>query len=216
VGEQQREGPSLRLRLGRGEWGRKDDAQGQKRDRSCLAQVANSVPVPPHDLTPIKCNLLVIEPDLLNREPHVWAIRFVNPKTIAQHATRKEERANLLRLCAWLVQKRLVPKRSSIHVQVAELVPRHVGWEWLDHYPDYFSPLTYWSSERLWQFIGVPFDVVPLAIHDVARVRLLEGLKELLPKPGDVAPSSDDQARAAWARSETPAPRPASRSEATN
>jgi hypothetical protein len=129
--------------------------------------------------------------------------RYVNPKTIAQHATRKRERVNLLPLCAWLVQEKLVPERTSIHVRVAELVPRQVGWEWQDHYHDYFSPLTYWSSERLWEFIGVPFGVVQVAIRDVARDKLKDGLLRLggrdaaSPKPGDrpAAARSDACAR---------------------
>ena len=157
-------------------------------------------------MTPLKCNLLVIEPDLLNGEAQAWAIRFVNPKTIAQHATRKQERLNLLRLCAWLVKEKLVPERSSIHVQVAELVPRQVGWEWLDHYPDYFSPLTYWSSERLWAFIGVPFAIVQVAIRDVARAKLKDGLLRLLPGQGEASPKAGDRTGAASSDSDTRAP----------
>ncbi len=170
VGEQEREAPSVRQRFRRRQWSPEDNEWARDRDRKYLAEVANSPPAALYDLTPLHCNLLVIEPAGHNgHEVQVWAIRFVNPKTIAQHATRKQERVNLLRLSAWLVQENLVPRRPSIHIHVAELVPRHVSWEWLDHYPDYFSPLTYWSSERLWDFIGVPFGVVQVAIRDVAR-----------------------------------------------
>ncbi len=90
---------------------------------------------------------------------------------------------NLLRVFSLLVQENILPP-ESINVCVAELVPRHSGWESQDHYPDYFSPLTYWSNTRLWEFIGVPFAVVQIAIGAVAhqfRDRLKAGLRNLLP-----------------------------------
>lgn len=60
--------------------------------------------------------------------------------------------------------------------------------------------MTYWTTEQLWQFIGVPFEAVTLAIRDAAkefRKRLIEGLRSLLPEddaPGD-APLFDIRQR---------------------
>jgi len=67
---------------------------------------------------------------------------------------------------------------------MAELLPRKRQREDQDHYPDYFSALTYWSSTKLWDFIGVPFGVVTIAIREEAkafREKLKAGLRTLLP-----------------------------------
>jgi hypothetical protein len=72
----------------------------------------------------------------------------------------------------------------SISACVAALVPRDSAWDHQDQYPDYFSTETYWSSDRLWDFIDVPFEVVRIAIHAAAqgfRDRLKDGLRQLLP-----------------------------------
>jgi hypothetical protein len=65
------------------------------------------------------------------------------------------------------------------------LLPRlGSGFEQYDYYPDYFSPHTYWISDQLWRFIGVPFDVASQAIRNVAqsfREQLHDGLKFWLP-----------------------------------
>ena len=138
---------------------------------------------------PLQCNLLVVEPDRLDKKPHALALRFVNPKTIASHAQRKQERVNLLRLYAYLVQEKVFREPPTIRVTVAELLSRETsGFEEYDYYPDYFSSETYWSSDKLWDFIGVPFDVVTEAIQGVAkefRERLIHGLRELLPEAKD-------------------------------
>jgi hypothetical protein len=160
------------------------NGQARQRDEEQLTQVAASLRGPPADPTTLQCNLLVVEPDRAGGPPHAWAIRFINPKTFTQHAARKQERVNLLRLYALLVQDRVMPAPQSIHVCVAELVPRGTGWDDQDHYPDYFSSLTYWSNKRLWEFIGVPFDTVKVAIREVAaqfREQLRYGLRRLLP-----------------------------------
>jgi hypothetical protein len=73
---------------------------------------------------------------------------------------------------------------DSICVCLAELLPRMPQRESQDHYPDYFSALTYWSSTKLWQFIDVPYGVVSIAIREVAksfRQKLKDGLRTLLP-----------------------------------
>jgi hypothetical protein len=47
-----------------------------------------------------------------------------------------------------------------------------------------FWATCYWSSDRLWGFIGVPFEVVTVAIQRVAkefRKSLIDGLRDLLP-----------------------------------
>ena len=187
VGEQERKAPPLRQQVRRRLWSQQDNRLARERDKAQLVKVANTASGPPYDRTPLQCNLLVIEPDMLFGEPQAWAIRFVNPKTIAQHAARKQERVNLLRLYAWLVQERITQSPEAINVYVAELVPRRSEWESQDHYPDYFSAATYWSSDQLWRFIGVPFDVVSIAIREEAqefRQKLKEGLRTLLPHTG--------------------------------
>lgn len=76
---------------------------------------------------------------------------------------------------------------------MGELVPREIDFVHYDHYPDYFSPETYWTTAQVWDFVGVPFDVVTLAIRDVAkqfRQRLIEGLRGLL--PSDAPPLPDE------------------------
>ncbi|MBL8745764.1 MAG: hypothetical protein JNK58_05325 [Phycisphaerae bacterium] len=82
------------------------------------------------------------------------------------------------------MQEKILRDPGSLRVGVAALVPRKVDSAHQDHYPDYFSTETYWSTERLWQFIGVPFEAVTSAIDEVAgefRERLKEGLRGLLP-----------------------------------
>lgn len=154
-----------------------------ERDREHLAEVAASLSGPTSSLN-LNCNLLVIEPHKPDGQPHAWGFRFVNPKTLSSHAERKQERANLLRLYALLVQEKILRGADSIRVAVAELLPRYSQFDHRDRYPDYFSSWTYWMSEQLWQFIQVPFPVVSLAIADAApdfRDRLRAGLRELLP-----------------------------------
>lgn len=176
------------------DWEDQKNQQLAAKDQKCLAEVAAVLTATTGDEpvervagvseVTMQCNLLVVEPDKLGGKPHVWAFRFVNPKTVANHASRKQERVNLLRLYALLVQEKPLRSWDSIHVSLAELLPRHVDFADLDRYPDYFSAITYWSSDRLWEFIGVPFRVVTLAIQDVAkefRERLKDGLRDLLP-----------------------------------
>ena len=75
---------------------------------------------------------------------------------------------------------------ESISVCLAELLPRKREWDSKqgpDH-SDYCLAHTYWSSTKLWDFIGVPFGVVSLAIRDVSKTfqkKLREGLRTLLP-----------------------------------
>jgi hypothetical protein len=93
---------------------------------------------------------------------------------------------NLLRLYAFLLREKALRDAQAIKVCVAEYVPRKTQYDCYDRYPDYFSNETYWSSERLWQFIGVPFPVVTLALQEAAsgfRKELVSGLRDLLP-PG--------------------------------
>jgi hypothetical protein len=109
-------------------------------------------------------------------------IRFINPKTFASHAQRKQERVNLLRLYSYIVQEKLYRQPATIPVCVAELLPREEGG--FSRY-DYFSPHTYWTAGQLWHFIGVPFEAVSQAIETVGqefRERLIMGLRFLLPE----------------------------------
>jgi hypothetical protein len=189
VGEQEREPPSPRnLHLPR-QWSREGSEQAIRRDQEHLARIVSALQGPPATETPLQCNLLVIEPDKPDGAFHAWGVRFVNPKTISQHSARKQERVNLLRLYALLVQEKITRQPQSICVCLAELLPRRRQWASQDHYPDYFSEVTYWSSDQLWRFIGVPFDVVSMALREEAkafRQRLKEGLRTLLPHPVDM------------------------------
>jgi hypothetical protein len=188
VGEQERERVDIEQRrkpFQRRAWDEAMDGNAIVRDQQHLKRIAQAVGGRAISYVPIQCNLLVIEPDQKDGKPHVFAFRFINPKTISSHAQRKQERVNLLRLYAYLVQEKLLREPATIHVGVAELLPRlGSSFEQYDYYPDYFSPHTYWNSNQLWQFIGVPFDVVSAAISNVAkdfRHQLHDGLKYLLP-----------------------------------
>jgi len=184
VGEQEREHPPVRKPGQPRQWSSQNNQEAIHRDQEHLRRVAASLRGPPATEVPMQCNLIVIEPDKLDGKVHAWAIRFINPKTVAQHAVRKQERVNLLRLYAFLTQEKIMRQPVTIHVCLAELLPRKREWESQDHYPDYFSATTYWSSNRLWDFIGVPFGVVSIAIREVAkdfREKLKAGLRTLLP-----------------------------------
>jgi len=159
--------------------------EAEEHDARQMNDVANSLGGPPSDEVVLQCNLLVIEPDRNDRQLHAWAIRYVNPKTFASHPTRKQERVNALRLYALLVQEKILRDPKSIHVCVAELTPRRAPRKQSDTHPEYFSSKSFWSSEQLWQFIGIPFTAVQIAIGDVAnefRQTLHDGLRGLLPE----------------------------------
>jgi hypothetical protein len=162
--------------------------QEQERDLDLdvthMKRVAESLKGPPASSILVNCNLLVVEPDRLDGKVHARAFRFVNPRVLGSHAQRKQERVNLLRLYAYLVQEKILRDPISIHVAVADVIPRYSTFPANDHYPLYFSPESYWHTNRLWDYIGVPFEVVRFGIHDVAkefRNRLRKGLKDLLP-----------------------------------
>jgi hypothetical protein len=149
------------------------------RDREHLSEIATATEKGSFSEVTLQCNLLVIEPDKKDGEPHAWAIRLVNPKAISSHSIRKQERVNLLRLYAFLVQEKILRSPQDISVCVAEYVPRKNEYESYDRYPDYFSAETYWSSEVLWKFIRVPFEVVTLALKEAAahfHAELTKGL----------------------------------------
>jgi hypothetical protein len=188
VGEQERDRVNKEQRkkqFQRRAWDEARDGKATAKDLEHLQRIAKAVGGRAISDVSIQCNLLVIEPDQKDGKPHVFAFRFINPKTVASHAQRKQERVNLLRLYAYLVQEKLLRQPATIHIRVAELL-RRLGssFEQYDYYPDYFSPHTYWSSDQLWQFMGVPFDVVSAAIKNVAesfRKQLHDGLDFLLP-----------------------------------
>jgi hypothetical protein len=166
IGEQEREHvcPEQRDKLVlRRTWDGPKEGDAAARDREQLKRVAAAAGGSTLDDVAVQCNLLIVEP-ANDGKPHVFAFRFVNHKTVASHAQRKQERVNLLRLYAYLVQQKLFCDPEAVHVCVAELHPRlGSGFERYDRYPDYFSPHTYWISVQLWEFIGVPSDVVSRA-----------------------------------------------------
>ena len=82
------------------------------------------------------------------------------------------------------MQEKILRDPTQIKAGVAELYPRYSDFEDRDRYPDYFSSFTYWSCDHLWQFLEMPFDVVTVALRDVAtkfREQLVGGLRGLLP-----------------------------------
>jgi hypothetical protein len=188
VGQQEREPINREQRhqtFSRRDWEQSSNGNAARRDEEHLKRIAQAVGGRNISDVLIQCNLLVIEPNRHDGRPHVYAFRFVNPKTIASHAQRKQERANLLRLYAYLVQEKMCRDPATIQVCVAELLPRlGSGFEQYDRYPDYFSARTYCDATQLWDFIGVPFDVVTEALKNVARSfrdQLKQGLTFLLP-----------------------------------
>lgn len=185
VGEQERLPVEERQPFQPRTWTDEQNQEARELDRAHFQAVAKSLKGQRTSGVNLQCNLLVIEPYKVDGNIHARAFRFINPKTISSHAQRKQERVNLLRLYGLLVQEKIIRAPKSIHVCVAELVPRYGDFEQYDRYPDYFSPETYWTTDRLWDFIGVPFDAVTLAIRDAAkefRKRLIEGLRGLLPE----------------------------------
>jgi hypothetical protein len=203
VGAQERERVAQRSESTPRQWQQPNQKGLIDRDKRHLADVADSISGPPASLN-LNCNLLVIEPDKPDGQTHAWGFRFVNPKTLSSHPDRKQERANLLRLYAWLVQEKILRSAGSIRIAVAELLPRFSAFDHRDRYPDYFSAWTYWDSKQLWRFIEVPFRVVSLAIADAApdfRDRLRAGLRDLLPSPAGSrtpAPESPVKGSGQW------------------
>jgi hypothetical protein len=188
VGEQERERVDLERRrrpVHRRLWDAVEDARAVAIDKKQLRRIADAVGGRAVADIAIHCNLLVIEPERKDGKPHVHAFRFINPKTLSSHAQRKQERANLLRLYAYIVQEKAFREPAKIQVCVAELLPRQEGgFVRYDYYPDYFSPETYWIADQLWDFIGVPFDAMTEALGKVAvdfRDQLKTGLAYLLP-----------------------------------
>ncbi len=141
-GEQERERVDVEQRrkpFKRRTWEDTQNTTAVNKDREHLRRIAEAVGGRAISDVAIKCNLLVIEPDKKDGKPHVFAFRFINPKTISKHAERKQERVNLLRLYAYLVQEKLFREPAALQVCVAELVPRLGGdFEQYDYYPDYF------------------------------------------------------------------------------
>jgi hypothetical protein len=142
--------------------------------------------------TALGCNLLVVDPDKVKNTGSVYALRYINPRMLSNHAQRRQERLNLLRLYGYLVQERIFESPTVIRVKVAELLPRYSNFTSLDHYPDYFTPKAYLTYDKLWQFVGVPFDVVTVAIGTAAKElkgELTRGLGSLLPNAKDTKPT---------------------------
>lgn len=186
VGEQERERPPERKPFQVRQWTSAEDAKAKGADEHCRSRIVSAFDNGTASDAPLQCNLLVVDPEKVKGTPCVYGFRFINPKTLSNHAARKQERVNLLRLYGYLVQEKIYTDPATIRVCVAELLPRYGDFDMSDRYPDYFSSATYWTCEKLWKFIGVPFEVVTLAIRAVAqefRQKLIVGLRGLLPKP---------------------------------
>ncbi len=193
VGKQERERPPERKPFAPRMWTNEQDIAAKVADAAFQQQIAATIGDDPTSEINLQCNLLVVDPNKVAHTPCVHGFRFINPKTLSNHATRKQERVNLLRLYGYLVQEKVYNDPNTIRVCVAELLPRYGDFETSDHYPDYFSSDTYWTCERLWRFIGVPYEVVSVAIWAVSQdfeERLRKGLRGLLPSQNKTGPSS--------------------------
>lgn len=119
--------------------------------------------VAPAELATLQCNLLVVNP-----QPRgVWAFRYVNDRVL-KPAQARREKVNILRLFAWLSQEKILRRPQQMMAVIADLLPR---WNLYpaDQGPELFSSITWWSHDRLWEFIGVPFGVVDIAIDEVGK-----------------------------------------------
>ncbi len=191
VGRRERERVVKRELFRSRDWQRANELLLKERDRADLDRIVESLKGPPAEEATLQCNLLVIGPNEKGKKSTVQAIRFVNPKTMSSHAYRKQERVNLMRVYALLVQEKILREPSAINVCVAEFVPRLTSFDEQDRYPDYFSVETFWSSEELWKYIEVPFAAVRIAICEAGaelRERLAPGLRGLLPDATEPKP----------------------------
>ena len=166
-------------------WTQAENVKARRKDTAFLKRIDESIGGEEVEQQKLQCSLLVVEPDRIDKKPHVTAYRFINPKTFSSHEKRKQERVNLLRLYAYLCQEKPFRDPHAVKVYVTELLPRDTGdFDSQDHYPDYFSAETYLSSEEFWKRLGVPFGTVKDAISDVAQEfkdQLITGLRKLLP-----------------------------------
>lgn len=163
---------------------RKADAALSEADKQAVHALRKSVTGNAVSTIPIRCNLIVVDPNKVHGTTMVNAMRIINPRTFDKPADRKQERTNVLRLYAYLIQEMPDIDPRAIRVRVAELLPRHSHFENLDHYPQYFSDMTYWTAIEMWRFIGVPLPIVSEAIESAAsalRDNLTKQLKVVLP-----------------------------------
>lgn len=134
---------------------------------------------------PLRCNLIIVDPNKVQGVEMINALRIINPRTLDNPAQRKQERINILRLYAYLIQEKADFPSNAIRVRVAELLPRYSHFDQLDHYPQYFSDLTYWTAIETWGFIGVPISAIRDAIRSAAsslRGSLIKQLRAVLPQ----------------------------------
>jgi hypothetical protein len=184
VGEQERQQPAKRKPFQARQWTGPQNEAAKQTDQRLLASIVTAMDGTEASEVTLQCNLLVVDPEKMRDKVGVTALRFANPKTLSNHAARKQERVNMLRLYGYLVQEKVFDEPSTIRVCVAELLPRYGEFDMSDRYPDYFSTDTYWTCERTWRFIGVPYEIVPAAIGLVSKEfskRLIDGLCRLLP-----------------------------------
>lgn len=130
----------------------------------------------------MKCNLLILEPEFHDRRPHAWAFRFINPTLMNRRSTVRDERVNLLRLYAWLLDQKPFRAPMQISVVAADLLPRLQTGE---HGSSrvHFSPDTRWSSELLWERLGIPFAAITAGLRKASAAlstRLGAGLRQIL------------------------------------
>lgn len=158
------------------------DAELERWDEEMLSGMPRQIKGRETDRVSIQCNLLVVEPG----EGQVNAIRYVNDKSLSP-AQAHREKVNILRVYAWLCQEKVLRRSVQLHARIADLLPRYHTYP-ADRGPSLFSRRTYWSHDLLWDFIGVPYDVVTLAMEDVGkglREHLSKGMASILPGASD-------------------------------
>lgn len=135
---------------------RSDDSEAKVR---CAAATGG-----PMTYVEMKCNLLILEPEFRDRKPHAWAVRFINPTLMNRRSTVRDERVNLLRLYAWLVDQKPFRTPMQISVVAADLLPRVQA---VEHGASrvHFAQDTRWNAEQLWDGLGIPFAAVTAGVR---------------------------------------------------
>lgn len=135
---------------------------------------------------PISCNLIVVDPNKAPGTPSVLALRYINPRSLESPAQRKQERVNILRLYAYLLQEfpEYREQPNSIRAVAAEILPRHRLTRFPQRYPKYFGASTYWDAGKFWHFVSVPLPIVGHAVRvagETLHDMLTKQLNSVLP-----------------------------------
>src|SRR5688572_420428 len=91
VGDQERVKPPKRKPFQVRQWTDLENSTAKDMDRRLLDEVVGANDDGDLADVTLQCNLLVVDPNKVRDTPSVHGFRFVNPKTLANHATRKQE-----------------------------------------------------------------------------------------------------------------------------